>query len=178
MIETARDTNTYKLSDTVGFQTIKLRDPSRKITLSIENTMRGSKYNDVCITEIKLLDKNGLSIIDQDKYCIYSSAGEYPYYTLLENNGKILYAPQTDGISYAGFSPKINYAYFCYGELSSEGGIDFINLSSGKLIQHFKNWKPESIYPDPNKWVDDNNVIVTWFDSHRNKYKRKINLLK
>ncbi len=161
-IVTGLDSKEYTLQKTLDFQTIALEKPTNSLKIHIIDIIKGKKYDDICISELKIYDNRNHSIIDEENYLIYSTAGEYPSYIVLDTKGNILYDPKSDGIAISGFSPKGSYAYFGYSEVDGDG-MDIFNLKTKKVKNYL-----QGKYPGPVTWISENKLKVKWYDPYGN----------
>ena len=99
----------------------------------------------------------------ESKCVVESTAGEYPFYKV-KREGKILYAPESDGIIKAIFSPDGRYIAFSGSEISpvdiKPGVFDYsvviLECDTGALRGFTKG------YPNPDlRWVGNQSLRFT-----------------
>lgn len=115
-----------------------------------------------CLPAISAADPSPAKVISHPKSaCIVeSTSGEYPLYSV-ERNGKVIYAPKSDGIIKAVFSPDGRYIAFSGSEVNGvdikPGAYNFsvvvLECNTGSLKGFTKG------FPNPDLRWDGNNSL-------------------
>lgn len=115
-----------------------------------------------CLPAISAADPSPAKVISHPKSAcvVKSTAGEYPLYSV-ERNGKVIYAPKSDGIIKAVFSPDGRYIAFSGSEVSGvdikPGVYDFsvviLECNTGALKGFTKG------FPNPDLRWDGNSTL-------------------
>jgi hypothetical protein len=150
----------YPLAETLLPQKISLPKPFKKITINVEGIKKGGKYDDTCISSIKIFNSSNKDILADDSFFLYSDAGEYPDYSLVDKREGVLQIYKNDMLHHAlnpiDFSPDGTEIYFFEGE----------SVNYGLLIYDFKKRKDNMIlkgkYIKRVNWVNNNRIVVDW----------------
>jgi hypothetical protein len=147
----------YDLEETLLFQDIQLPAPLDYLRLTAKKIVRGSKYDDTCISEMVLLNESGEDILKGKEYFIFSSSGEYPKHVLFDKDMNIILAPESDGIVEIGFSPEEDKVYFINSEIDGIG-FDVLDLKSRLMRNYLKGYVLQL------EWVTNVKVRVRYYD--------------
>jgi hypothetical protein len=159
----------YDLEQTLSFQDITMPEPVGYIKLTAKKIVRGSRYDDTCISEIVLLDLSGEDILAGKEHFVFSSGGEYPRYILFDRTLRRIYAPESDGIVDAGFSPRGDMVYFINSEIDGIG-FDIFDLKT-KLVRNYLEGFVLNL-----EWITNTRVRVRYYDFDDNEKERVIDL--
>jgi hypothetical protein len=159
----------YDLEQTLSFQDITLPEPSGYIKLTAKKIVRGSRYDDTCISEIVLLDASGEDVLAGKEYFVFSSGGEYPRYILFDRELRRIYAPDSDGIVGAGFSPRGDMVYFINSEIDGMG-FDVFDLKT-RLVRNYLEGYVLNL-----EWITDTRVKVRYYDFGDNELEKVIDV--
>jgi hypothetical protein len=159
----------YDLEETLSFQDIKLPEPLDYLWLTAKKIIRGSKYDDTCISEMVLLNESGENILKGKEYFFFSTGGEYPRHVLFDKDINIIFAPESDGIVEVGFSPEEDKVYFINSEIDGIG-FDVLDLQS-RLMRNYLEGYVLNL-----EWVTNSKVRIRYYDFDDNEEEMVIDI--
>lgn len=172
LVETELDKYVIDLKESMLFQKIILPHPSKKVKITVLDFKKGCKYDDTCISEVRLYNQSNQNMLNTNQFFIHIDSGEYPYYTILDKKLNKISSPYTEGIREVGFSPKGDKIYFIYNELDAGSGTGFdIYYTTINRYHHFFDKPVYTI-----EWINNSKVKIKW-SKYIEKYEEEISII-